>query len=162
VPRTCLLAGNQTRAVIAASTSAANGNACDKPQSLFLLRRVSSTGDLPDLRLASCERAAALQAVVASGGIALALSATMHLIVFLVFGLIVGALARVIVPGREPGGWIITMMLGVGGAIVGGYFGRVVGLYDEGQPAGFVMSLLAAISLVVVYQAISSRRTSTA
>ena len=87
---------------------------------------------------------------------------TVHLIVFLVFGLIVGGLARFIVPGREPGGWVITMLLGVCGAVVGGYFGRVIGLYDEGQPAGFVMSLLAAISLVVVYQALSSRRTRTA
>lgn len=86
----------------------------------------------------------------------------MHLIVFMVFGLIVGAIARFIVPGREPGGWVITMLLGMGGAVVGGYFGRVVGLYEEGQPAGFVMSLLAAISLVVVYQALSSHRTRTA
>ena len=89
-------------------------------------------------------------------------AATMHLIVFLLFGLIVGGLARFIVPGREPGGWAISMMLGIGGAIVGGYFGRVIGLYNEGQPAGFFMSLLAAISLVVVYQALSSRRSRTA
>jgi uncharacterized membrane protein YeaQ/YmgE (transglycosylase-associated protein family) len=50
------------------------------------------------------------------------------------------------------------MLIGVGGAIVGGYFGRVVGLYREGQPAGFVMSLLAAISMVVVYKALIGRR----
>jgi uncharacterized membrane protein YeaQ/YmgE (transglycosylase-associated protein family) len=82
----------------------------------------------------------------------------MQLFMFLLFGLVVGALARFLVPGREPGGWIITMMLGVGGAIVGGYFGRVVGLYQEGQPAGFVMSLLASVSLVIVYQALMRRR----
>jgi uncharacterized membrane protein YeaQ/YmgE (transglycosylase-associated protein family) len=86
------------------------------------------------------------------------LEAPMHIIWFLLFGLIVGALARFIVPGREPGGWVISMMLGVGGALVGGYFGRVVGLYEEGQPTGFIMSLLGAISLVVVYQALNSRR----
>ena len=86
----------------------------------------------------------------------------MHLVIFLLFGLIVGALARFIVPGREPGGWIISMLLGVGGAIVGGYFGRVVGLYREGQPAGFIMSLLAAISLVFVYQMLTSHRGRTA
>jgi uncharacterized membrane protein YeaQ/YmgE (transglycosylase-associated protein family) len=86
----------------------------------------------------------------------------MHILWFLLFGLVVGALARFIVPGREPGGWIVSMMLGVGGAIVGGYFGRVVGLYREGQPAGFVMSLLAAISLGVVYKVLVGRRDRTA
>jgi uncharacterized membrane protein YeaQ/YmgE (transglycosylase-associated protein family) len=82
----------------------------------------------------------------------------MHLLLFLLFGLVVGALARFLVPGREPGGWVISLMLGVGGAIVGGYFGRVVGLYREGQPAGFIVSLLASMSLVIVYQALTRRR----
>jgi uncharacterized membrane protein YeaQ/YmgE (transglycosylase-associated protein family) len=82
----------------------------------------------------------------------------MHTILFLLFGLVIGALARFIVPGREPGGWLISMVLGVGGAFLGGFFGRVVGLYREGQPAGFVMSLLGAIVLVAVYHAITTRR----
>lgn len=86
----------------------------------------------------------------------------MHILWFLLFGLVVGALARFIVPGREPGGWIISMLIGVGGAIVGGYFGRVVGLYREGQPAGFVMSLLAAICMVLVYKVLIGRRGRTA
>ncbi len=78
----------------------------------------------------------------------------MHILWFLLFGLVVGSLARFVVPGREPGGWVISMSIGVGGAIVGGYLGRVAGLYREGQPAGFVMSLLGAISMVVVYKAL--------
>jgi uncharacterized membrane protein YeaQ/YmgE (transglycosylase-associated protein family) len=82
----------------------------------------------------------------------------MHVLWFLLFGLVVGSLARFIVPGREPGGWVISMLIGVGGAIVGGYFGRVVGLYREGEPAGFAMSLLAAISMVVVYKALIGGR----
>lgn len=82
----------------------------------------------------------------------------MHILIFLLFGLVIGTLARFIVPGREPGGWVISMLIGVGGAIVGGYFGRVVGLYREGQPAGFLMSLLAAISMVVVYKVLIGRR----
>ena len=53
-------------------------------------------------------------------------------------------------------------MLGVGGAIVGGYFGRVVGLYREGEPAGFVVALMGAVLLVVVYQALVARRSRTA
>jgi uncharacterized membrane protein YeaQ/YmgE (transglycosylase-associated protein family) len=83
----------------------------------------------------------------------------MHILWFLLFGLVVGSLARFIVPGREPGGWVISMSIGVGGAILGGYFGRVAGLYREGQPAGFVISLLAAISMVVVYKALVVGRT---
>jgi uncharacterized membrane protein YeaQ/YmgE (transglycosylase-associated protein family) len=86
----------------------------------------------------------------------------MHIIVFLLFGLVVGAVARFLVPGREPGGWLVSMLLGVGGSIVGAYFGRAMGLYREGEPAGFVASLLGAIVLVVVYQALLSRRSRSA
>jgi uncharacterized membrane protein YeaQ/YmgE (transglycosylase-associated protein family) len=79
----------------------------------------------------------------------------MHILMFLVFGLVVGALARWMVPGREPGGWVISLLLGIGGAMLGGFFGRVVGFYREGQPAGFVMALLGAVALVAVYQAVT-------
>jgi uncharacterized membrane protein YeaQ/YmgE (transglycosylase-associated protein family) len=82
----------------------------------------------------------------------------MHFILFLLFGLFVGALARLIVPGKEPGGWVVSMLLGLGGAFLGGYFGRIFGLYREGQPAGFVMALVGAIALVAVYHALSSTR----
>ncbi len=82
----------------------------------------------------------------------------MHIIMFLLFGLVVGVLARIIVPGREPGGWIASTLLGIGGAMLGGYLGRLLGLYREGEPAGFVMSLIGAIALVVVYHAVVARR----
>ena len=82
----------------------------------------------------------------------------MHLILFLVFGLIVGALARLLVPGKEPGGWIISMLLGVAGSFVGGMAGRALGLYREGEPAGFVMSLLGAVVLVLLYHMVARRR----
>ena len=82
----------------------------------------------------------------------------MHIIVFLLFGLLVGTMARWIVPGREPGGWIISILLGLGGSLLGGYFGRVVGMYREGQPAGFVMSLLGAVALVAVYHTVTNGR----
>ena len=81
----------------------------------------------------------------------------MHIVLFLLFGLVVGALARFLVPGREPGGWVVSIIIGIGGALLGGYFGRVLGLYREGEPAGFIMSLLGAIVLVVVYQALAMR-----
>ena len=81
----------------------------------------------------------------------------MQVILFLVFGLIVGALARVIVPGKEPGGWIISMVLGVVGSFVGGFIGRALNIYHEGEPAGFVMSLLGAILLVAGYHFVARR-----
>jgi uncharacterized membrane protein YeaQ/YmgE (transglycosylase-associated protein family) len=82
----------------------------------------------------------------------------MDLLLFLLFGLIVGAVARLIVPGKEPGGWIVSMAIGVAGAFAGGMLGRVLGFYREGESAGFIMSLLGAIVLVVAYQAIARRR----
>jgi uncharacterized membrane protein YeaQ/YmgE (transglycosylase-associated protein family) len=82
----------------------------------------------------------------------------MSLILFLIFGLVVGALARLIVPGREPGGWVISMLIGVVGSFIGGFLGRALGLYSDGQPAGFLMSLLGAVLLVVGYHAIARRR----
>ena len=82
----------------------------------------------------------------------------MQIILFLVFGLIVGAIARVIVPGKDPGGWIVSMVLGVIGSFLGGFLGRALSIYREGEPAGFVMSLLGAILVVVAYHAIARRR----
>lgn len=82
----------------------------------------------------------------------------MHVILFLIFGLIVGALARLIVPGKEPGGWLVSMLIGVAGSFLGGFLGRVLGLYRDGEPAGFVMSLLGAVLLVGIYQALTRRR----
>ena len=83
----------------------------------------------------------------------------MHLILFLLFGLVVGALARLIVPGRERGGWVVSMLLGVVGSLFGGILGRVMGFYREGETAGFIMSLLGAVLAVVAYQAVAGRRT---
>jgi len=85
----------------------------------------------------------------------------MHLIMFLIFGLVVGALARLIVPGREPGGWVVSMVLGVLGSFLGGYLGQALNLYREGEPAGFLMSLLGAVVLVVGYHAIMRARNRT-
>jgi uncharacterized membrane protein YeaQ/YmgE (transglycosylase-associated protein family) len=82
----------------------------------------------------------------------------MDFLLFLVFGLIVGALARLIVPGREPGGWVVSLAIGVAGAFAGGLLGRVLGFYREGESAGFVMSLIGAIVLVIAYQAFARRR----
>jgi uncharacterized membrane protein YeaQ/YmgE (transglycosylase-associated protein family) len=82
----------------------------------------------------------------------------MHIVLFLIFGLIVGALARLIVPGRESGGWVTSLLLGVAGSFVGAFVGRSMGFYREGESAGFIMSLLGAIVLVVAYHAFARRR----
>jgi uncharacterized membrane protein YeaQ/YmgE (transglycosylase-associated protein family) len=84
----------------------------------------------------------------------------MSVILFLIFGLIVGALARLIVPGREPGGWLTSLVIGVAGAFLGGFLGRVFGLYTrEVTTGGFVMSLIGAVILVAIYHAVARRRT---
>jgi len=75
----------------------------------------------------------------------------------LLIGLVVGALAKLIMPGRDPGGIFITMMLGVAGALVATFIGRVLGLYSPGQGAGFIMSTLGAILLLALYRAVKHR-----
>jgi uncharacterized membrane protein YeaQ/YmgE (transglycosylase-associated protein family) len=76
----------------------------------------------------------------------------MHLIWMLFIGLIVGALAKLIMPGRDPGGIFITMLLGVAGSLVAGVLGRLAGLYGPGQSAGFIMSVLGAVLLLLIYR----------
>jgi uncharacterized membrane protein YeaQ/YmgE (transglycosylase-associated protein family) len=83
----------------------------------------------------------------------------MNLILFLIFGLVVGALARLIVPGREPGGWLTSLVVGVAGAFLGGFVGRALGVYENDvTTGGFVMSLIGAIVLVAIYHAVTRRR----
>ena len=80
------------------------------------------------------------------------------LIWMLIVGLIVGALAKLIMPGRDPGGIFITMLLGVAGALVAGFIGRLLGLYRPGQGAGFIMSVIGAILLLALYRLATHRR----
>jgi uncharacterized membrane protein YeaQ/YmgE (transglycosylase-associated protein family) len=81
----------------------------------------------------------------------------MHLLWMIVVGLIVGALAKLIMPGRDPGGIIVTMLLGIGGSILAGLLGRAVGWYTEGQPAGFIASVVGAIVILAIYRLIIGR-----
>ena len=82
----------------------------------------------------------------------------MHLLMFLLFGLVVGVIARAVVPGKEPGGWIMSIALGLAGAVVGGFIGRAFGFYGQGQPAGFLISVLGAVVLLAGYHALAGRR----
>ena len=77
---------------------------------------------------------------------------------WIVFGLVVGALAKLVMPGRDPGGVILTMLLGVVGAVIGGWVGRAVGMYGPNEPAGFLMSLLGAVLVLAVYRMAVGRR----
>jgi uncharacterized membrane protein YeaQ/YmgE (transglycosylase-associated protein family) len=70
----------------------------------------------------------------------------------LVIGLIVGAIAKLLMPGKDPGGIWITMVLGVAGSLVATYLGRALGWYATGQSAGFIMSILGAMLLLLLYR----------
>jgi len=77
---------------------------------------------------------------------------------WILFGLIVGAVAKLIMPGNDPGGIIVTMLLGIVGAVVGGWIGRALGFYGPNDPAGFLMSLVGAVALLALYRAFAGRR----
>jgi len=72
----------------------------------------------------------------------------------IVIGFAVGALAKLLMPGRDPGGIIITILLGIGGSFAATYIGQHLGWYRQGQPAGFIGAILGAILLLVVYRLI--------
>jgi len=81
----------------------------------------------------------------------------MSILGWILFGLIVGALAKLVMPGRDPGGIIVTMLLGIAGAVLGGFLGRALGLYHEGEAAGFVMSFIGAVILLAIYRIMVGR-----
>lgn len=81
------------------------------------------------------------------------------LIGWIIFGAVVGALAKLIMPGKDPGGIIITMLLGIAGALVAGFIGRALGWYGPEDPAGFFMALIGAILLLAIYRMAIGRRT---
>jgi uncharacterized membrane protein YeaQ/YmgE (transglycosylase-associated protein family) len=81
----------------------------------------------------------------------------MHIFGWIVFGLVVGVVAKFLMPGRDPGGFIITALLGMVGAVVGGFMGRMLGLYGDGDPIGFIMAVLGSIVVLVVYRVTMGR-----
>jgi uncharacterized membrane protein YeaQ/YmgE (transglycosylase-associated protein family) len=85
----------------------------------------------------------------------------MGILGWILFGLIVGAIAKLLMPGRDPGGIIVTMLLGIAGAVLGGWVGQALGLYQEGEGAGFFMALIGAVVLLALYRMIAGRRRTT-
>ena len=78
---------------------------------------------------------------------------------WIIFGLIVGAIAKLLMPGRDPGGIIVTMLLGIVGAVIGGFVGRSLGWYGPEDSAGIFMSILGAVVVLLVYRLLVGRRT---
>lgn len=73
-------------------------------------------------------------------------------------GLVVGAIAKLLMPGKDPGGWIITALLGILGSFVGTWIGRALNFYGPGHSAGFLMSVIGAVILLVLYRVVVKRR----
>lgn len=82
----------------------------------------------------------------------------MTILASIIIGLIVGVVAKLLMPGKDPGGWIITILLGLSGSLVAGYLGRGLGWYQEGEPVGFIASVVGAIILLVLYRLVAGRR----
>ena len=83
----------------------------------------------------------------------------MDILLWIVFGLVVGLIAKLIMPGNDPGGIIVTAILGIVGAMAGGWLGRVLGLYREGEAAGFIMAVVGAIVVLGLYRLVMPGRT---
>ena len=79
----------------------------------------------------------------------------------IVVGFIVGLIAKFLMPGRDPGGFVVTIILGILGAVVAGFIGRSLHWYAPGQPAGFIASILGAILLLVIYRVVIGNRSNT-
>jgi uncharacterized membrane protein YeaQ/YmgE (transglycosylase-associated protein family) len=83
----------------------------------------------------------------------------MGLLWTLIIGLVVGAIAKLLMPGRDPGGIIITMLLGVAGAVLAGFLGRALGWYDRpGSGPGIIASIIGAMVLLLIYRLLVGRR----
>ena len=82
----------------------------------------------------------------------------MSILIWIVFGLVVGVIAKLLMPGRDPGGFIVTTLLGIAGALLGGFIGRAMGFYADNQSAGWLMSIGGAILLLAIYRMMVRRR----
>jgi uncharacterized membrane protein YeaQ/YmgE (transglycosylase-associated protein family) len=76
----------------------------------------------------------------------------------IVIGLVVGVIAKLLMPGKDPGGCIITILLGIAGAFVAGFLGRMLHWYEPNQPAGFIASIIGAMLLLLIYRMVAGKR----
>ena len=82
----------------------------------------------------------------------------MGILAWVLFGLVVGIIAKLLMPGRDPGGFIITILLGIAGAVLGGFIGRAMGLYGTNESAGWIVSILGAMVLLFLYRLVARPR----
>ena len=82
----------------------------------------------------------------------------MGILTWILFGLVVGVIAKLLMPGRDPGGFIVTILLGIAGALLGGFIGQAMGLYGPNESAGWIVSILGAILLLALYRMMARRR----
>jgi uncharacterized membrane protein YeaQ/YmgE (transglycosylase-associated protein family) len=80
------------------------------------------------------------------------------IIAWIIIGLLAGAIAKLVMPGKDPGGCIVTIILGVAGAVLAGFIGKSVGWYNEGEAAGFIAAIVGAILILLIYRLIQRRR----
>ena len=83
----------------------------------------------------------------------------MGFIISIIIGFVVGVIAKLLMPGRDPGGFIITTLLGIAGAVTASFIGRAMGMYAEGEPAGFIASVLGAMLLLFGYRMLRRPKT---
>ncbi|MDQ3070451.1 MAG: GlsB/YeaQ/YmgE family stress response membrane protein [Acidobacteriota bacterium] len=83
----------------------------------------------------------------------------MEVLSWILFGLVVGALAKLVMPGKDPGGIIVTILLGIAGALLGGFLGRSLGIIGDGREAGWIAAFVGALLLLIIYRMIAGRRT---
>lgn len=76
----------------------------------------------------------------------------------LFIGLVIGAIAKLLMPGKDPGGCIITMLIGIAGAFIASYLGQKIGWYEPGHPASFIGSIVGAMLLLLLYRLIAPKR----
>jgi uncharacterized membrane protein YeaQ/YmgE (transglycosylase-associated protein family) len=82
----------------------------------------------------------------------------MGILSWILFGLVIGIIAKLLMPGRDPGGFIVTILLGIAGALLGGFIGRAMGFYGPNESAGWIISILGAIILLALYRMMVRRR----
>lgn len=82
----------------------------------------------------------------------------MGIIGWIVFGLIVGVVAKLVMPGKDPGGIVVTSLVGIAGALLGGFIGRALNFYGPDEPAGFVMAFVGAVLLLAGYRMMAGSR----
>ena len=80
------------------------------------------------------------------------------ILVWIILGLIAGGIAKLLMPGKDPGGCVITILLGIAGALVAGFIGKAVGWYDPNEGAGFIAAIVGAVLILLIYRLVLRRR----